>query len=73
MFEDSTFESQGRIHTRSRAWMVATFAFNGSILMALILIPLFYPEAISRMCLPILMEAPPAPAQTPKPVARSSM
>jgi hypothetical protein len=24
MFEDSTFESNGRIHTRSRFWMVAT-------------------------------------------------
>ena len=70
MFEDSTFESQGRIHTRSRAWMMATFAFNGSILLALILIPLFYPEALPRMALAILMEAPPAPPQTPRPVAR---
>lgn len=69
MFEDSTFESQGRIHTRSGAWMIATFAFNGSILLALILIPLFYPEALSRMCLPILMEAPPPPPQPPKPIA----
>lgn len=70
MFEDSTFESQGRIRTRSRAWMMATLAFNGSILLALILIPLLYPEALPRMALSILMEAPPAPAQPPKPVAR---
>lgn len=70
MFEDSTFESQGRIHTRSRAWMMATFAFNGSILLALVLIPLFYPEALPRTWVTILMEAPPAPAQSPKPTAR---
>ena len=30
MFEDSTFETMGRIHTRSRGWMMATFAFNSS-------------------------------------------
>jgi hypothetical protein len=35
MFEDSTFESSGRIHTRSRGWMIAACAFNGSNLLAL--------------------------------------
>ena len=40
MFEDSTFESNGRIRTRSRGWMFAAFAFNGSVLLALVLIPL---------------------------------
>ncbi len=29
MFEDSTFESNGRIRTRSRGWMIASCAFNG--------------------------------------------
>ena len=48
MFEDSTFESTGRIRTRSRGWMMAAFVFNGSILLALILIPLIYPEALPR-------------------------
>ena len=48
MFEDSTFESTGRIRTRSRGWMMAAFLFNGSILMALVLIPLIYPEALPR-------------------------
>ena len=42
MFEDSTFECAGRIHTRSRLWMIVTFAINGSILLALILIPLVF-------------------------------
>ncbi len=68
MFEDSTFESTGRIHTRSRGWMVATSAFNGSILMALVMIPLIYPHALPRMALPFLMEAPPEPTPEPKPV-----
>ena len=51
MFEDSTFESTGRIHTRSRGWMIATFAFNASILLALILIPLIYPEALPQIAM----------------------
>ncbi len=54
MFEDSTFESTGRIRTRSRRWMVATFVLNGSILVALVLIPLIYPEALPRQMMNIL-------------------
>jgi len=65
MFEDSTFESTGRIRTRSRGWMVATFLFNGSILLTLILIPLIYPEALPRQMMGILLEAPPPPPQLP--------
>ena len=48
MFEDSTFESTGRIRTRSRGWMMATFSLNVSILLALVLIPLIYPEALPQ-------------------------
>lgn len=62
MFEDSTFESAGRIHTRSRAWGVAALLFNSSILAALILIPLIYPEALPRHWMNILLVAPPPPA-----------
>ncbi len=46
MFEDSTFESAGRIHTRSRRWMIAAFIFNASILLSFILVPLIYLEAL---------------------------
>ena len=59
MFEDSTFESGGRIRTRSRAWSIATFALNASILAALIVIPLIYPEALPRRLAEILLSAPP--------------
>jgi protein TonB len=68
MFEDSTFESNGKIHTRSRRWMLVTFALNASVLLALILIPLIYPEAIPRIPNISLMEAPTLPPETPKPV-----
>jgi protein TonB len=67
MFEDSTFESAGKIRTRSRKWMLATFAFNGSILLALILIPLVYPQALPRFADSILVAAPPPPVDEPKP------
>jgi periplasmic protein TonB len=68
MFEDATFESTGRIHTRSRDWMMATFAFNGAILLTLILIPLIYPEALPHHGLSIQLTAPPTPPPpfTPK-------
>jgi protein TonB len=70
MFEDSTFESSGRIHTRSRGWMIAAGAFNGSILLALVLIPLIYPAALPSMALAFFMEAPPAPTPPPRPIPR---
>jgi|SRR5450631_2647507 protein TonB len=65
MFEDSTFESTGRIHTRSRRWMIATFVLNGSILLALILIPLIYPDALPRQAIPFLVVTPAVPTQPP--------
>jgi len=68
MFEDSTFESNSRIQTRSRAWMLATCAFNGSILLAMVLVPLIYPSGLPRMVKSFLMETPVIEQPTPKPV-----
>jgi protein TonB len=70
MFEDSTFESTGSIHTRSKRWMLATLALNGSVLVALILIPLIYPEALPSLTTTILMTAPAPPVEErqPRPV-----
>ena len=48
MFEDSTFESTGRIKTRSRRWMLAALTLNGSILVALVLVPLIYPRRAAQ-------------------------
>lgn len=68
MFEDSTFESTGRIRTRSRIWGVAAFALNASILGAMIVIPLIYPEALPGRLMNLLLVAPPPPPSAPKPV-----
>ena len=67
MFEDSTFESAGRIRTRSRRWMIAAFTLNSSILLALILIPLICPEALPRQFVAFLMVVPPAPTVSEPP------
>lgn len=48
--------------------MIATLLLNGSILLALVLIPLIYPEALPRQMMNILLEAPPPPAPQPPPV-----
>ena len=69
MFEDSTFESSGTIHTRSRGWMIATFVFNSVILLALVLIPLLYPEALPGLMNTIMMVAPAPQPQPPQPPA----
>jgi periplasmic protein TonB len=67
MFEDSIFESTGSIHTRSRSWMFATLTFNGSILLALVLIPLIHPEALPRQALAFFLETPPPLEQPAQP------
>jgi protein TonB len=68
MFEDSTFESTGRIKTRSRRWMFAAFTLNGSILLAMVLVPLIYPNALPSHFIPTLLVAPAAPQpETPPP------
>jgi protein TonB len=72
MFEDSTFESYGRIHTRSRAWMFATFAFNGTILLTMVLVPLIFPSALPRMSTIFLMATPAPRPEEPKPVEHIS-
>ncbi len=69
MFEDSTFESTGRIKTRSRRWMFAALTLNGSILVALVLVPLIYPNALPSHMMPALLVAPevPKPETPPQP------
>lgn len=66
MFEDSTFESTGRIRTRSRRWMIAAFALNGSILLALVLFPLIYPDAIPRVPIVHLIAVPALVSEPPR-------
>jgi protein TonB len=67
MFEDSTFESGGKIKTKSGRWMMVTGIVNGSILLLLILIPLIYPEALPREAMATLLIAPPPPPPPPPP------
>jgi hypothetical protein len=75
MFEDSTFESTGKIKTRSRRWMLLTLALNGTILTTLILMPLIYPDALPHHMLPTLLVAPEAPKAEvrPEPVRMQSV
>ena len=70
MFEDSTFESTGKIKTRSRRWMVVTLAMNGTVLAVLVLLPLVFPDALPRHMITTLLVAPeaPKPEVRPEPV-----
>lgn len=69
MFEDSTFASAGTISTGSHKWMVATFAFNSTVLLAMILIPLLAPQTLPRMANNLLMALPELKLAEPKPIA----
>ena len=70
MFEDSTFESASRIHTRGSTWGVVAFTFNGLILAALVVTPLIYPDALPEQFGDVLLTAPPPPASSPKPTVQ---
>jgi len=72
MFEDSTFESQGRIRTRSKRWMVAALGFNGSILAAFILVPLINPSALPLPEIRFLTTTPEAPKAEPASIHRTT-
>jgi protein TonB len=52
--------------------MIATLSFNGAILLALILIPLIYPEALPRQVSIFLMAAPPTPVPPTPPVQETA-
>jgi periplasmic protein TonB len=61
MFEDSLVESTGRIRTRSKWFAIGSFLLQAVLLMALILIPYFYPVALPKQALTMMLVAPPPP------------
>jgi protein TonB len=63
MFEDSTFESNGKIRTRSSRWALAALLLNCTILALIILLPLIFPEAIHSKEITTFLFAPQLPAQ----------
>ena len=65
MFEDALMESGGRIKTKSKYFTFVGIVLNGSIVAALILIPLIYPEALPKAAMSTLLVAPPPPPPPP--------
>src|ERR1700742_4987580 len=72
MFEDATFESQGRIHTRSSNWMLATLLFNGTILLTLLLIPLLHPASLPNELRKTIITAPGEQHSAPQVVSHAA-
>src|SRR5215467_6943901 len=66
MFEDALMESGGRIKTKSKYFTIIGFVLNGSILTAMILVPLIYPEALPKAAMATLLVAPPPPPPPPE-------
>jgi protein TonB len=67
MFEDSLVESTGRIRTRSKWFALGSFLLQAALLVALILIPFFYPAALPKQALTMMLVAPPPPPTRPDP------
>lgn len=66
MFEDSTFASTNRIRMRNRAGFFVALVFESTLLLAMVVMPLLYPQALPNLVHSILMAAPPAPSPQAK-------
>ncbi len=69
MFEDSLVDSGGRLKTKSKYWMIATFGLNLCILIVMIILPLVHPEALPKTAMTAMLTAPPPPPPPPPPPA----
>lgn len=61
MFEDSTFASTGQVKMRSRAGFLWAAAFEATIVLAALVLPLLYPQALPNLINITTMEAPAPP------------
>lgn len=59
MFEDSTFESSHRIKGKTGRWMVLTTILCSSVVFVMILIPLYFLDALPKGAMTTLLVAPP--------------
>lgn len=72
MFEMSLLESGGVLKTQSKRWAIAAFFINSSLLLTLILIPIFHPEVLPKQILSMQLIAPPPPPSAAVPVVREA-
>ena len=61
MFEDSLFDSGKWVKRRSPWVTVFSFLVQAALIGVLVLIPIFYPEALPRQQFMTFLEAPPPP------------
>ena len=67
MFQDSLFESGGRLKTKRMWTTLLSVVMQGFLIGVLILIPLIYTEALPKQQLMTLLVAPPPPPPPPPP------
>jgi len=65
VFEDSTFASASRIHTRSPRYAAGSLILQTAFAAVLILLPYVYPNALPRKLLSVALIAPPPPRVVP--------
>jgi periplasmic protein TonB len=69
MFEDSLFESSGRLKTKKKFTVFLSFLFQCTVIGIMVLIPLIYTEALPKRELLTFLMAPPPPPPPPPPPA----
>jgi protein TonB len=67
MFEDSLVESGGRLKSKSKKWMILTFLLEGIVLAILILVPLYFTQALPANAMDSILVAPAPPPPPPPP------
>jgi periplasmic protein TonB len=70
MFEDSTFASTGQVKMRSRAGFLWAAAFEATIVLAAVAIPLLNPQALPKLFHTSFLEAPAPPVSDARIEAR---
>src|SRR3974390_2491035 len=69
MFEDSLMESGGKLKTNRGATTTVAFIIQAIVIVALVLLPLVFTEALPKQQLMTFLVAPPPPPPPPPPPA----
>lgn len=70
MFEDATFSSRGILPSQAPKWMLATLAFNLTLLTAMVIVPLLHPDSLPHSILTRTIFTPPPPPSAAQPAHR---
>jgi protein TonB len=72
MFESATFHSSGILHDKTPKWMLLTLGINTTLILALIALPLLFPQSLPTRLLSKALYAPAPPPAITRLITRSN-